>query len=332
MSRKRGTGAAVDRLMREALQVVLEGDGPAAEELLAKVVEKDSGAIDAYVALAHLLRERGEIERAIRIHQNLLLRPDLERGERIEALVEVGRDYARGGYPERALASFEEAIAEDDRHRGALRELLQLAEERGDFERSLWLTRRLAKLEGQRDPTAEARLWRRQGEVLLAEEKLREARKAARRALRLDPDDAAAQLLSGRVEQARGKSRAALAAFSKIPALDPALFARASAEIADAFAKEQDEEAYESLLREQLAAQQAPVLRSALIDSLLRRGATDEAGQEVARWLGEDPASPSAVIARAKLVLSAEQEAPTEVGQALGDLLRALESRQGSGA
>lgn len=323
VSRKRGTRVAVDRMMREALQAVLDGDGEAAEALLGKVVQKDSSAIDAYVALAHLLRERGEVERAIRIHQNLLLRPDLEKGERIEALVEVGRDYVHGGYPERALASFEEAIAEDGKHRGALAELARLSEERGDFERALWLVRRLSKLEGERDSGRESRLWTLQGEKLLADGDLKGARKAARRALRLDSGSARSELLLGRVEQARGKGSAALAAFAKIPELDPELLSVIGPELADAYAKQDKSEAYHALLRERLASAPAEGLRSALVDALASAGEHEEAAGELSRWAEEDPTSRKAAVARARLALSAtEGGADSAAEVALRELLR----------
>ena len=63
--------------MRNALHLVLSGDLAGAEVALAEAARIDSSSADVYLALANLYRARGEIGRAIQIHQNVLLRPDL---------------------------------------------------------------------------------------------------------------------------------------------------------------------------------------------------------------------------------------------------------------
>ena len=73
---------------RRALLAVLENDYDAAESLITEAVHADSEDIEPYRSLARLYRLRGEIGRAIRIHQNLLLRDDV-----VGLKVGQGRDY-----------------------------------------------------------------------------------------------------------------------------------------------------------------------------------------------------------------------------------------------
>ncbi len=73
----------VDVIMRSALLATLDRDLDRAEELLSRAVRIDSSGVEPFVALGRLFRMRGEIGRAIRIHQNLLLRPELVTEDRL---------------------------------------------------------------------------------------------------------------------------------------------------------------------------------------------------------------------------------------------------------
>ena len=140
--------------MRASLLAVLQGDLESAEQQLAAAARLDSGCAEAYLALARLYRMRGEIGRAIRIHQNLLLRPELGPEQRLTALADLAADFRQGGFLQRAIACYEEVLARQPRHVGALRALVRLLADVHDHERAVEMGRRLAKLE-KRDASAE---------------------------------------------------------------------------------------------------------------------------------------------------------------------------------
>ncbi|MDX1578395.1 MAG: tetratricopeptide repeat protein, partial [Gemmatimonadota bacterium] len=209
-----------DAAVRQALLRVLEDELDAAEELLSRVARADSDRVDAYLALARLYRRRGEIGRAIRVHQNLLLRRELPEAVRDEALRGLAGDFQRGGFLQRAIAAWEEVLERRPDDGGALAALARLEADARDHERAIELERRLARLEG-RDPRGrEAELRVRQAETALAEGRGDDARKALRKALRRDPQNARAWLQLGELEAQRGRSRRALAAWQRVPALD----------------------------------------------------------------------------------------------------------------
>ena len=104
---ERRQGGADDAL-RRALLLVVEREFDAAQEILAGVVRRNSDEIDAYLALARVYRLQGEIGRAIRIHQNLLLRRDLDEEQRTLALAGLAGDFRQGGFLRRAIAGYEE--------------------------------------------------------------------------------------------------------------------------------------------------------------------------------------------------------------------------------
>ena len=69
-----------------------------AEDALVRAVRIDADGIESYLALARLYRMQGEIGRAIRVHQNLLLREDLRKEQRLTALADLGADFRQGGF------------------------------------------------------------------------------------------------------------------------------------------------------------------------------------------------------------------------------------------
>ena len=57
----------------------------------------NSNTIETYVALGNLYRSKGDIDRAIRIRQNIILRPNIDERIKIRALLDLGKDYRKGG-------------------------------------------------------------------------------------------------------------------------------------------------------------------------------------------------------------------------------------------
>lgn len=76
---------------------------------LSRVVKNNPDAVEIYLALGNLYRSQGEIERAVHIRQNLILRPGLHQKFKARALYELGRDFKRGGFVDRAFDALRQA-------------------------------------------------------------------------------------------------------------------------------------------------------------------------------------------------------------------------------
>ncbi len=101
---------------------------------LSQVVRNNPDAVEIYLALGNLYRSQGQIERAIQIRHNLIVRPGLEARFKAQALYELGLDYRRGGFLDRAQSAFEQArgiIGEDP---ALLKELASLAAAGSEYE------------------------------------------------------------------------------------------------------------------------------------------------------------------------------------------------------
>ena len=75
-------------------------------EVFVKMLEVDTETVETHFALGSLFRRRGEVDRAIRIHQNLIARPTLTPEQCNQALLELGEDYLRAGWFDRAESLF----------------------------------------------------------------------------------------------------------------------------------------------------------------------------------------------------------------------------------
>ncbi len=314
----------MDAALRAALLAVLDRDLDRAEAMLGRAVRLDASGVEPYLALASLYRMRGESGRAIRMHQNLLLRRDLPGASHTAILAELGADFQQAGFLRRAIASYEEVLARDPRHRGALAALVRLLAQVREHPRALRLSRRLAKLERRDASAAQAELLVEMAEAAQAEGHSDSARRALRRALRRDRSSVRGWLLLGAIEAERGHPKAALAAWSRVPEIDrhsgPLVYPRIEATYA-ALGRARD---YESWLRGLLAARpDDPGARLALARTLAGRGESEEAGAELRRLIDADPDDLEARAALCRLRLAEGRDAQRE----LGELLDVLDAR-----
>lgn len=111
-------------------------DTRAAIEELSQVVKNDPEAVEIYLALGSLYRSQGEIERAIQIRNSLIVRPGLDSRFKARAWFELGRDFRRGGFLDRADRAFQEARSLGQDPTVIHHEMARLAAERGSFEKA----------------------------------------------------------------------------------------------------------------------------------------------------------------------------------------------------
>src|SRR3712207_763869 len=90
----------------KGLNFLLNDQPDKAIDAFIEIVQLDPETIELYFALGNLFRRRGETERAIRVHQNLLARADLAPESRHQAMYELGQDYLKAGLLDRAEETF----------------------------------------------------------------------------------------------------------------------------------------------------------------------------------------------------------------------------------
>ena len=128
----------------KGLNFLLNEQPDKAIEAFIEVVKVDRETIELHFALGSLFRRRGETERAIRMHRNLLDRGDLDENQRLQALHELGQDYLKAGLLDRAEDAFSRLRAST--YRGeALRFLLDIYQQEKDWAKAIDIARELEK-------------------------------------------------------------------------------------------------------------------------------------------------------------------------------------------
>jgi lipopolysaccharide biosynthesis regulator YciM len=130
------------------LNHLLNEEPDKAIDAFVEMLEVDSDTVETHLALGNLFRRRGEVERAIRIHQNLIARPALSREQRAQALLELGQDYMRAGLFDRAENLFRELKDTQLHVRQALRNLLVIYEKESDWNACLEVATELESITG----------------------------------------------------------------------------------------------------------------------------------------------------------------------------------------
>jgi len=312
--------------IRRALVAVLDGDLERAETLLAAVVRSDSTELEVYLALARLFRQRGEVGRAVHLHQNLLLRRDVAPELRFEALLGLADDFRAGGFLRRAIAAYEEVLRDQPGQPRALRALVTLLVDTREPQRALPLVRRLAKAEGSDPRVTEAALWSQVAEIERLEGHPGAARKALRRALRTDSRCVRAWIALGEVELELGRPKRALAAWRRAPDLDRRAGRRIYPRIGPVFEATGRPQDFGPWLRGLLDAQPDDLeARIALARTLAAHGAAEEALAELRAALERDPNALPTHVALGRLLRSENRD--TEAAKAHEELLSVLEQR-----
>lgn len=119
------------------LNYLLNEEQDKALEVFLRLVEIDSETIETHFALGGLFRRRGEVERAIRIHQNILARPSLEQSQRAIALLELAKDYMHAGLLDRAESLFLELVKQRTQSVEALSNLLTIYQRENEWEKAI---------------------------------------------------------------------------------------------------------------------------------------------------------------------------------------------------
>lgn len=197
---------------------------PAIEEL-STAVGLDADALELHLILGNLYREKGQVTRAIQLHQQALQRPKLTRGEQAYLLLCLGLDFKRGGFVDRALEAFTEVLRIDGDNRQALSNLEKLHEEQQQWHEARAIRRRLAALAGPgerpRHQAILAFLETRLGVQALEQADPAEAVSRFEAAIALDEGAVPAYLDLGDLQRREGRLDEAVATWDRVPDVAP---------------------------------------------------------------------------------------------------------------
>ncbi len=215
----RGRGSSIHFILGLDLLASRQIDRAVSE--LTKAARENTGATEIYLILGNLLREKGQLERAVQIHQSILHRPGLSSSEKAHALLSLGMDFKKAGFRDRAMDTFREVVALEPRNVYALANLVKIHEEEQEWEKALSLQEELSKVTGTDDSTLRAFLYDQIGQAAAASGDEPKAVRAYEESIRTSPRVPAAYLHYGDLLASGGRSEEAEAQWSRLARENP---------------------------------------------------------------------------------------------------------------
>lgn len=236
----------------KGLNFLLNEETDKAVEVFVKMLEVDSETVETHLAVGKLFRKRGEVDRALRIHQNLIARPHLEPFIRDQAMFELGQDYLSAGMIDRAERIFQELIKSETMADHALQALIDIYEQAKDWQNAIKAAIQLEAC-GEHQLNANiAQYYCELAELAIQKKSNAEVFNYLEKALKADKACSRASLLQGKLFMQHDDYKNAARSFKRVKDQNPAFLSEAIEPLAQCYEKTHDEERFVFYLKQLL--------------------------------------------------------------------------------
>lgn len=202
------------------LNYLLNEQPDKAIEVFLQLAEVNQDTVETHFALGNLFRRRGEVDRAIRFHQNIIAKPTLTERQRTRALLELGDDYMRAGLLDRAERLFSELVDRDAHTPAALKHLLSIYQQEQDWNKAIDIAKRLEQQEGKGMGAIMAHFCCELAEEAASQSKIDEAISHLRQARGYNKNCVRARFIEARLREQQQDNAAAITAYKAALDLD----------------------------------------------------------------------------------------------------------------
>lgn len=198
------------------LNFLLNEETDKAVDIFIKMLEVDSDTVETHLAVAKLFRRRGEVDRAIRIHQNLIARPQLERVYREQSMYELGQDYLSAGVLDRAERIFLELVNAKSHSAQALHTLLDIYQQEKAWQNAIDIAAKYEAVTRQNMQPVIAHHYCELADIAYARQEIKKAADYLDQSIAADPACVRASLLQARLKIDATEYKAAIRILKKI--------------------------------------------------------------------------------------------------------------------
>jgi len=234
----------------EGVRFLLDDQPDRALAVFLGLAELDDATVDIHFALGSLYRRRGEVDRAIRVHQHLMERAGIDPKYREAARMELARDYFRAGLYDRAERLFLELSEAGPDPAGALGHLVRIYEMQHDWKQAAATHERLRAVGVPAQPGAIAHYYCELAEAAMAERNYTAAREHLRSARREQRDFGRAAILRGDLARLQGQPQLAVQLYRRVVQRDFHLLAQVLPRLAGAARETGDPGAFDVAIAE----------------------------------------------------------------------------------
>ena len=204
------------------LNYLLNEQPDKAVDVFIKLLELDTETVETHLALGSLFRRRGEVDRAIRVHQNIIARPQLSIAQRKEALIALGRDYLSAGLFDRAERVFIEVVDMGEKNEvQSLHGLITIYQQEKAWEKALGVVKKLEHALGQSMHVESAHYYCEMAEQAIKQNQIEKAYQSIRLGLQLDKTSVRAHMLFANLEIRHSRYKQAIRSLKQVPKYDP---------------------------------------------------------------------------------------------------------------
>ena len=210
---------AIPNLPRDyykGLNYILNEQPDKAIDIFMKLSELDDGTVEIHLALGSLFRRRGEVDRAIRLHQNLVNTPGLNAELYAQALQELAMDYMSAGLLDRAEDLCLELVDVDGENVSALRLLQDIYQQEKEWFRAIDVVRKIAAVTAKPQSLVIAHYYCEMAEQARRKDDVAQARRMLEKSLAEDPRCGRALMIAGQIEQQLGNYDAAISFYQQL--------------------------------------------------------------------------------------------------------------------
>ncbi|WP_434585208.1 lipopolysaccharide assembly protein LapB [Klebsiella sp. B345] len=207
------------RLSRDyvtGVNFLLSNQQDKAVDLFLDMLKEDTGTVEAHLTLGNLFRSRGEVDRAIRIHQSLMESASLTYDQRLLAVQQLGRDYMAAGLYDRAEDMFKQLVDETDFRLSALQQLLQIYQATSDWQSAIDVAERLVKLGKEKHRGDIANFWCELALQQMANSDMDKAMTLLKKGAAADRNSARVSIMMGRVWMEKGDYAKAVESLERV--------------------------------------------------------------------------------------------------------------------
>ncbi len=262
----------------KGLSFLLNEQPDKALQVFLEFVEVDTETVEMHIALGNLFRRRGEIERATRIHQNLVARSDLDDSLRGLALFELAQDYFKVGLFDRAEDLFHELQKMPEYHGQANRFLLQIYDREKEWHKAIYVADQLNRFDEQDFSSTIAYYYCEIAEKAITEGNIQDAEKCLESAFRKDAHCIRAVIQSGRLAAMRGNHINAIAIWRGLEYWAPQAVGEVVGHVSSSYATLNDKQSLQKFLQAALEKNSDPRIIAMLVELTYNRKGR-EAGQ-----------------------------------------------------
>lgn len=208
-----------NRLSRDyvaGVNFLLSNQQDKAVDLFLEMLKEDTGTVEAHLTLGNLFRSRGEVDRAIRIHQTLMESASLTYEQRLLAVQQLGRDYMAAGLYDRAEEMFNQLVDETDFRISALQQLLQIYQATSEWQKAIDVAERLVKLGKDKQRVEIAHFYCELALQQMGNEDMDKAMALLRKGAAADRSSARVSIMMGRVYMAKGDYQKAVESLLRV--------------------------------------------------------------------------------------------------------------------